>query len=672
MRLPRLTRLPRILQVLIPVVILGVILLSVGTVGFVQISSTPGFCKSCHIMRPYYESWARSEHRNVSCIQCHIAPGIKAEAMTKIQAANMVVKYFTNSYGPRPWAEVSDAACLRAGCHSDRLIEGVVDYKGVRFDHTAHLGEIRRGIQLRCTSCHSQIVQGQHIAVTEATCFLCHFTNRPPGQPLAGCTGCHPTPPRVVSPDGFVVDHAQYVANRIDCLSCHTSVTEGGGRVDPARCVSCHNEPERLAAISDTARLHEIHVTDHSVECIQCHAPVEHRVTALQTTFQLDCSTCHQHAHDAQQRMFAGVGGHGVAPAPSTMFLARVSCVGCHSEAAKLKGHETVRLAGNSSCEACHGIRYANILPAWQRDMDGKVSRVASVVAAARATLGAASLRGRPVADSLLGLAQDNVDFVSAGKGAHNIEYADRLLRAALDLVRDAVRRGGMPYAVPAVNLGPPVSENACLQCHLGVERQAAAFQGAAFSHAPHVAQAGLSCTQCHTPLDRHGGTTLASTADCQACHHPVIQQVACARCHAGEGGAPAGPIALPAGTFTHGPHLAANLACTACHTAPVMAARDLACDNCHDQHHQPDVACADCHRAGTLAKHKREDHVACVQCHASVPRINRWTRPVCTACHTDKVRHYPTQACDVCHKVPPMGQARVAAPPRPGAAGTQ
>ena len=92
MALPARRRFARFLRILVPVAILVIVLGAVGTVGFVQISSQPGFCKSCHIMRPYYDSWTTSSHRNVPCIQCHIAPGIRAEAMTKIQAANMVVK----------------------------------------------------------------------------------------------------------------------------------------------------------------------------------------------------------------------------------------------------------------------------------------------------------------------------------------------------------------------------------------------------------------------------------------------------------------------------------------------------------------------------------------------------------------------------------------------------
>jgi nitrate/TMAO reductase-like tetraheme cytochrome c subunit len=657
-------RLPRWFRIAVPVAILAVILIAVGTVGFVEYSSQPGFCKSCHIMRPYYESWAHSSHRNVACIQCHIAPGIRAEAMSKIQAANMVVKYFTGAYGTRPWAEIEDATCMRSGCHSERLIEGVVDYKGVRFDHTEHLGELRRGMQLRCTSCHSQIVQGSHIAVTEATCFLCHFKDRPPGEPVAGCTGCHPAPPRVVSPEGYTVDHAQYVKDRISCLSCHSEVTTGSGAADESRCVSCHNEPARLAQFKNAPLLHKVHVADHNIACVQCHTPIEHRVIALTTTIELDCRSCHTDAHAAQQRLYAGVGGHGVPRTPSAMFLARVSCLGCHAEVAKLKVHEQVKMADEASCLACHGIRYANVLPGWQRAMASKLRRVTAVVDAAQGALGAIPLARRGTADSLVGLARDNVDLVSAGKAAHNVVYADRLLRASLALVREAVQRGRLPYRVPETNLGPPVSGNACLQCHLGVDRQQGSFRGVTFDHTAHVQRAGLECSQCHTPLAQHGGITLTSTASCDACHHPVIQTENCARCHAGPGGVPEATIATPTGEFSHQAHVAANLACSACHTPPLMSARDLRCDNCHQPHHQPDRACLDCHRGGALAQHRRQDHVACVQCHATVPGLNRWTRAVCTSCHVTRTNHFPGQACDVCHKVPPMNVASAAAQP--------
>ena len=653
---PGRSRLSRVIRILIPVGILAVILLAVTTVGFIEYSARPGFCKSCHNMRPYYDSWATSSHRDVPCIKCHYAPGIRAEAMGKLQAANQVVRYITGSYGVRPWAEIEDAACLRSGCHSERKVEGVVDYKGVRFDHTAHLGELRRGKQLRCTSCHSQIVQGQHLAVTEATCFLCHFKDRPPGAPVAGCTGCHPSPPRIESPGGYVVDHSQYVRDRVSCLSCHGEVTTGTGAAERARCFNCHNEPARLEQFDNTTLMHRVHIAEHKVECTQCHTPIEHRVVALAATFELDCRSCHAQVHDAQRRLYAGMGGHDARSVPSKMFLARVSCVGCHGQPTTLRGHERVRLAGEASCLSCHGVRYANLLPSWQNEMERKIRRVEPIVAGARAALSAVSVGRRAVSDSLLRQAQENLDLVRVGRPAHNVVYSDELLRAAVELVRDAVKAGRLPYAVPAVSLGPAVGENACLRCHVGVERSKRSFQGAAFDHEPHVMRGGLTCVECHTPLDKHGGTTITSRAGCDGCHHSAARAINCTPCHAGSGGVPEETFQLTAGDFSHGVHRQASLACTACHTAPAMSARDLSCDNCHDQHHQPDRACLSCHRGGVYEQHTRVAHVACLECHESATTLNRWSPQICTICHVDKATgHNPGKACETCHKVPPM-----------------
>jgi nitrate/TMAO reductase-like tetraheme cytochrome c subunit len=658
-------RISRIARILIPVTILGIILATVGTVTFVEVSSQPWFCGSCHIMQPYYKSWTTSTHRNVACIKCHIAPGVKAEAMQKFQAANMVVADFTGQTKTRPWAEIPDASCMRSGCHSDRLIEGLVDFKGVQFDHAAHLGQTVRGMQLHCTSCHSQIVQGTHIAVTEATCFLCHFKGQPAGQPIGTCTGCHPSPPTVTSPEGLVIDHAQYVKDRIACLSCHSQVTSGTGAADEARCVTCHNEPARLAQFNDAPLMHQVHVSQHNMACIQCHTALDHRIVALKTAVMLDCQSCHSNVHRDEQQLFAGIGGHGVPNTPSSMYTARVACVGCHNQASKLPGHDTVNVASASSCMSCHGIKYANVLPGWEAGMERKVQVVGPVVSAAEAAAAVVPLARRAVADSLLSQARQNVEFVRSGKGAHNIVYADQLLRASVTLVRQAVAEGGLPYRVPNVDLGPPMGENACLQCHYGVEQQRGTFQGKSFDHTAHVLRAGLPCSTCHTPFSQHGGITLTA-ASCNACHHPAVQPVAnCARCHTGPAGAPTDTFKLKGGDFSHRAHLAANLQCQACHTSSDMSPSDLNCDNCHVQHHQAQTACLSCHRGGVLAKHKVADHVACAQCHKTVPQLNHWTRQICTVCHTTRTTHFPGQDCAACHRIPAMGSAHAEVPAR-------
>ena len=101
-------------------------------------TSRPQFCRSCHIMEPYYDSWAASSHKDVTCIECHFAPGIGGKLRGKMLGLVQLAKYVTASAGPRPAAEVPDASCLRSGCHETRLLSGRVDFHHIQFDHNRH------------------------------------------------------------------------------------------------------------------------------------------------------------------------------------------------------------------------------------------------------------------------------------------------------------------------------------------------------------------------------------------------------------------------------------------------------------------------------------------------------------------------------------------------------
>ena len=670
-------RFARAVRAMVPIAVLGIILLAVSTVGFIEYSAQPGFCKSCHNMVPYYDSWASSSHNEVACIECHYAPGIKAEAMGKLQAANQVVKYITGSYGMRPWAEIEDAACLRSGCHSERKVEGAIDYNGVQFDHAEHLGELRRGKQLRCTSCHSQIVQGDHVAVTQVTCFLCHFKDRPPGDPIAGCVACHPSPPRVVSGSGYIVDHSRYVADQVSCISCHADVTTGAGSADRGQCFNCHNEPARIDQFDNPPRLHQIHITDHKIECTQCHAPIEHQIASATavTTAELDCTGCHTKAHSTQVQLYAGTGGHNTEATPSKMFLARVSCVGCHEQTATLRGHEQVQTAGEASCLSCHGVRYSRILPSWKQGMDERVRRVAPIVTQARAVLNAAGPGRRQAADSLLRMAEENLDLVRTGRPAHNVTFADRLLRTSIDLVREAVKVGRLPYIVPTLDLGPPVNEAGCSSCHVGTERAVVPFRGGGtFPHQPHVQRGQMTCVECHTPFDQHGGTKITSSATCQACHHREERPRDCVTCHESRGGT-TGPttVLLADGvSFPHATHQTALPTCVACHTPPSMSAGNIECISCHEQHHETARLCGTCHQSdGLLEKHGgfaaiiHAEAPPCATCHTEAEKIETWSWQTCTTCHVNKAAgHYEesvrstSTGCETCHDLKTIGSS--------------
>ena len=164
---------------LLKIAVVAVPLLFIVSFIFIEYSSRPEFCQSCHFMQVYYNSWKASKHKDVKCSECHYPPGAEGFVVSKTQALSSVVTYFTKTHGTKPWAEIGDKSCLKQGCHSEQIIKGRRVFKGVVFDHGSHLTQLRRGKQLRCVSCHSQMVQGEHITATESTCFLCHFKDLP-------------------------------------------------------------------------------------------------------------------------------------------------------------------------------------------------------------------------------------------------------------------------------------------------------------------------------------------------------------------------------------------------------------------------------------------------------------------------------------------------------------
>ena len=59
--------------VLAVVAFIALILIAFAT--SVELISHQRFCRSCHVMETYYDSWANSTHKDVSCGECHNSPG---------------------------------------------------------------------------------------------------------------------------------------------------------------------------------------------------------------------------------------------------------------------------------------------------------------------------------------------------------------------------------------------------------------------------------------------------------------------------------------------------------------------------------------------------------------------------------------------------------------------
>ena len=555
-----------------------------------EYTSRPKFCTTCHYMEPFYESWATSTHKDVPCAKCHYEPGFKSIIETKTIGLVHLVTYITEFYKrSKPTAEVTDASCLRSGCHETRLLSGREKFKRVYFDHAPHLTELRRGKKLRCTSCHSQIVQGDHMKVTESSCFLCQFKAGTSDPKIHNCTFCHDAPTRENSTEEVVYDHSSVVEKNIACERCHTEMVVGDGSVPLENCYNCHWEQERLDRHTETDFMHKTHITDHKIECQQCHTPILHKLPEKESLHLLDCASCHVDPHKAQTTLFTGKGGYNAHPVPNPMFNKSITCKGCHifhedSKDARING-ETFK-ASKESCENCHGKGFDRLLNEWKNVSQKKLDALVQDYQKVNNEIIRSSSTKKPEALKLLREAKYNIDLVEVGKSVHNVQFADELLRGAHEILTKSLNSVGSKIVIRPYQETSKFVPAECNTCHFDVEVETKQIFGTEFSHKKHVVDRQLICKTCHSNERKHGELTMTKSK-CATCHHKEDTED-CATCHALQYSVYSGTLDKTKYEMIE-PDLMfeVDVECIACHSYDVnksVVPSKQSCLECHDE----------------------------------------------------------------------------------------
>lgn len=555
--------------------------------GATELTSKPNFCASCHFMEPYVEDWRTSTHSDVTCTDCHFPPGIKSKIKGKFTAASMVVNYFTGVYKKsKPWAEIDDASCLRSGCHAEQQLNKDVIFKeDIHFNHDSHLNDLRRNKKLRCTSCHSQIVQGEHITVTESTCFLCHFKDQPESAPINDCTWCHSAP--VAENDSVPdYDHGFIVDNNIDCISCHGKMVVGDGAVLESRCNTCHADVGKIKQISDGEFIHQIHITDHKVECENCHIPIQHKSVARTKDIFPECQECHQTPHKAQFDLFSGTGGKNVKNHPNPMFTAGLNCRACHIYHESEFGISGKTLATGESCERCHGKGYSRLYRQWEENMKEKLSLVEGGLNIVNNLL---NNNKDPITKNnkaiiLLEEARYNYQIVNTGNVVHNVAYSDELLFQSYNNLNTILQLINSDTVLPSLELYNSITPSDCQNCHYGQESTKVEVFGIKFDHATHIQENTLPCLTCHSNQNTHGETIVTRDA-CLSCHHSQ-EETDCVKCHQIQTHFYDGTIEISE-TIMPDIMFESDVECKDCHEdEDQLLSKKYAqnCSNCHDE----------------------------------------------------------------------------------------
>jgi cytochrome c nitrite reductase small subunit len=120
---------------------------------FSYFSSDPKICANCHIMRDYYDSWARSSHHAVAtCNDCHAPHDLVGKYVTKAENGFWHSKAFTfqDFHDPliiRPRnSRVLQESCIY--CHRE-LVADVLGH-----------GQVTDGGAMACARCHGGVGHG--------------------------------------------------------------------------------------------------------------------------------------------------------------------------------------------------------------------------------------------------------------------------------------------------------------------------------------------------------------------------------------------------------------------------------------------------------------------------------------------------------------------------------
>jgi predicted CXXCH cytochrome family protein len=557
-----------------------------------EYTSRPNFCPTCHYMEPFYNSWKTSTHNKIQCVECHFEPGLEGKIKGKLNGLVQIVNYVSTSYKKRkPWADIPDNTCSRSDCHASQSIQDTVyQTRGVLFNHKHHLSELRRGKKLKCTSCHSQIVQGSHMQVTYATCFNCHFHKSDDPEhkfdKLAECRTCHNLDNKSKEQlSSMKYNHTSVVQNKIECKSCHNQVIFGNGEVGKERCFQCHFEDDKLDKYSDTEFMHKTHIAKHSMNCMYCHSPIKHKIEKIDANAPSDCQSCHTGAHASQVKLFAGENGFNTENRPSSMYVSGINCKGCHVLHETSNNVVTYK-SKEEACDRCHGKGYGNLIKQWESSSVKRLAVIKSIYNTAKNIVNSSKSDKRKDALIKLEEAQHNINLVDIGKSVHNIQFSDNLLVGSYGLMNEALKLVGSNSKLPEFKPSTAYVPNECYNCHAGIQEVSAQAFGKTFSHNTHIVKQHLQCDRCHSNDNKHGQLILTQNS-CNNCHHTNAKSnESCNSCHSIQ-------TQVFNGTFEgkNTPDIMkeAGVGCNDCHQTPagIVKPGTKICVKCHDKDYE-------------------------------------------------------------------------------------
>ncbi len=347
---------------------------------------------------------------------------------------------------------------------------------------------------MKCASCHQfNSTLATHVGSAMTTCYTCHFMNEPFNEGSGRCLTCHEPPKGDVAvhagegagmhrvatttSPAVTMNHAVIVEQNVNCISCHSDLIHGSGKVSIRDCQNCHDQDRYLRNFdnrtTETVReYHRLHAAAQRARCNDCHQLIEHKLTpvaapddavALLAPVRQDCQHCHPDHHREQVELLLGRGGHveGAQGVPNPMTGSRANCQACHTKVGEDPKQEAVIVGTLESCRGCHGAEYEQLFTRWKDAIQARQDEAAGLLERAEQRRAAVQMHDEAWTEAgrLLDRARENIRLVRTANGMHNKNYALMLLDQAIaDVERAQERLGGRAGTRPSAtrNAGAP------------------------------------------------------------------------------------------------------------------------------------------------------------------------------------------------------------------------
>ena len=105
------------------IILIALVVVIVGAVSASMKQEKSEYCGSCHTMAPYYESWKKSSHADVECVECHSGRGVGGWIQLRRDLSRMA-RVEKSGTQPDLSIEITDEFCLRCHTKAHNIKEG--------------------------------------------------------------------------------------------------------------------------------------------------------------------------------------------------------------------------------------------------------------------------------------------------------------------------------------------------------------------------------------------------------------------------------------------------------------------------------------------------------------------------------------------------------------------